>query len=109
MFVLLKVAPGVQNGNVVTFDDSQNLWVTANSSEQLIGIVNGTPDENSEVPIIFSGVAWVKASRDIPTQGGFMKVENAGVYTSQTSQFGLISPAPEGTTRPAGELVMVTL
>jgi len=117
MFTRLKVNESLQVGAVVSFDATSQDWVDATDISALVGIVKTAPsqaegDDFFTAEITFSGLAYAKASRNIPAEGGMMAVESGGVYVGAVSDAcGAVAPAPYSATAPrlAGELVMVHL
>ena len=117
MFTRLKVNESLQVGTAVSFDTTSQSWILATDISALVGIVTTAPsqaegDDFFTSEIIFSGLAYAKASRDIPAEGGMMAVEAGGVYVGNVSDAcGVVAPIPFDVTTPrlAGELVMVHL
>ena len=117
MFVKVRVNSSLKIGDVVSFDTTSQLWTTASDLSALVGILRTAPaqaegDDFFTAEIVFSGLAYAKASRDIPAEGGMMAVESGGVYAGAVSSAcGVVAPSPYNATAPrlAGELVMVHL
>lgn len=117
MFSTVKVNSSLNIGDVVSFDTTSQLWTAASDLSMLIGILRSAPskvegDDFFTSEIVFSGLAYAKASRDIPAEGGMMTVESGGVYVGTVSDAcGAVAPAPYNATAPrlAGDLVMVHL
>lgn len=117
MFSTVKVNSSLNIGDVVSFDSTSQLWAPASGLSVLVGILRSAPmqgeDEDfSTAEVVFSGLAYAKASRDIPADGGMMSVESGGVYVAPVSEScGVIAPVVYNVTAPrlAGELVMVHL
>ena len=117
MYTRLKVSENLQVGTVVSFNTTSQGWVDATDISALVGIVKTAPsqaegDDFWTAEIVFSGLAYAKASRDIPAEGGMMAVESGGVYAGAvSSDCGVVAPSPYNATAPrlAGELVMVHL
>ena len=117
MYTRLKVSESLQVGAVVSFNTTSQGWVDAADISALVGIVKTAPsqvegDDFWTAEIIFSGLAYAKASRDIPAEGGMMAIESGGVYAGAVSAAcGVVAPIPFDVTTPrlAGDLVMVHL
>jgi len=117
MYTRLKVSESLEAGAVVSFDASSQSWIDATDISALVGIVKTVPsqaegDDFYTSEIVFSGLAYAKASRGIPAEGGMMAVESGGVYAGAVAAAcGVIAPQPYNgaTPRLAGELVLVHL
>lgn len=117
MFVKVKVNSSLNIGDVVSFDSASQSWVAASDLSVLVGILRTAPaqaegDDFWTAEVVFSGVVYAKASRDIPADGGMMSVESGGVYVGTVSEScGAVAPVPYNVTAPrlAGHLVMVHL
>jgi len=117
MFVKVKTNSSLNIGDVVSFDASSQLWTAAIDLSELVGILRTAPAQAegemfSTAEVVFSGLAYAKASRDIPADGGMMSIESGGVYVGTVSDAcGAVAPSPYNATAPrvAGELVMVHL
>ena len=117
MFVKVKVNPTLAPGDVVSFDPTSQLWTTASDLSVLVGILRTAPaqaegDDFSTAEVVFSGVVYAKAARDIPADGGMMSIEAGGVCVGSVSDAcGAVAPSPYNATAPrlAGGLVMVHL
>lgn len=118
MFTRLKIDQNISVGTVVYFNTTNSSWMQAEDLSTLIGIVKTTPtqaegDDFYTAEIQFAGHAYALASRDIPSEGGMLTVENGGVYatTPQNQSCGIIAPLPYNDTssRATGSLVLVEL
>ena len=112
MWVTVKVNSSVIVGECVAWDGSQ--YSHASSLATPLGVVIEAPtldDDTSEyyAPVQFAGIAWAKASRDIPNEGGELMVESGGVYVDNNANgAGIIAPLPKGqSTRVSNDLVMI--
>lgn len=117
MFVKVKVDYSLNIGDVVLFDSASQSWTIADDISVLVGILRTAPhqaegDDFSTAEVVFSGVVYAKASRNISAEGGMLVVESGGVYAGTVSDAcGLVAPQPYNisTARLAGDLVMVHL
>jgi hypothetical protein len=117
MFVKVRVDASLSTGDVVSFDSASQSWTPAVDLSALVGILRTAPaqvegEDFSTAEVVFSGLAYARASRDIPAEGGMMSIESGGVYVAPVSDAcGAVAPAPYNATapRPAGDLVMVHL
>lgn len=113
MFVSVKVPQNISVGDAVTYDSTSQTFTQATATSTLMGVVveSASQDEDGHyyAPVTFAGIAWARASRDIPNEGGVLNVESGGVYVdSSSSSNSIISPLPKGSnSRLAGELVMI--
>lgn len=117
MFVRVKVDSSLSVGDAVSFDATAQSWALAVDLSALVGVLRTKPiqaedDDYSTAEVVFSGLAYARATRDIPAEGGMMSIEAGGVYVGAASDAcGVIAPAPYNAAAPrlAGELVMVHL
>ena len=113
MFVSVKVPQNISVGDIVSYDSTTQLFTQASSAATLMGVIveSTTQDEDGHyyAPVTFAGIAWARASRDIPDEGGVLNVESGGVYVdSSSSSNSIISPLPKGSnSRLVGELIMI--
>ena len=90
MFVKVKINPSLSAGDVVSFDTATQLWTSASNLSVLVGILRTAPiqaegDDFSTAEVVFSGIIYARASRDIPAEGGMMTVEAGGIYVGTVS------------------------
>lgn len=116
MFCVVKLSGDLPLGTVVQFDTVNNVWTTATSHNDLIGVISQAPQQNEDdltwwAHVVFSGVTQALASQAIPDQGGELNVSNGAVFVDNTVDgCGIIAPLARGQeTRNAGDLVMVHL
>jgi len=101
MYVTVKCNQSLTVGQVVAYSSSSDQWEIASSISEEISVVKSTPenngtDDNPEYvcKITISGPVFCYASRDIPTQGGQLNIENGKVFVdnSLTESPGFIAP-----------------
>ena len=114
--VLVRVSENSSEGSVLCFDETNSTWIEAIDDSKAFGVLIESPfqDEvNSEIfwgKIVFNGITYAKASRDIPDCGGFLQVESGKVFVTQTKKNSLILPnVKEKPLRVSNELVMIRL
>jgi hypothetical protein len=124
MFSVVKVEQNLKAGDVVSFDQEKNTFNLSNSLATPLGVLSEDPQkahifnlETQQIeeqdyyvaPVSFAGIAFAKASRDIPDEGGELMVENGMVYVdNEANGAGIICPLPyDQEKRLAGSLVMV--
>ena len=114
--VLVKVSENLSEGDVLCFDENNSLWVQAIDDSKVFGVLIETPFQDESNPevfwgkIVFNGITYAKASRDIPDCGGFLEIENGKVFVTQTKKNSLILPnVKELPLRISNELVMIRL
>lgn len=115
MFIKCSVDQSLNIGDVVQYDAVNSKWVALSAPSNPWGVVVSAPvadeTEGSSLYLArvqFAGECFVKASRNIPDQGGALEVEAGGVYVDTSGDCGLVSPKPyNGTTRQANDLVLV--
>jgi hypothetical protein len=115
MFVIVPIESNFTAGSVLKYNGTSQKWALATTDAKPVGIldeVTGDSDTGWFGRVIFAGVAFAVASRDIPNEGGWLEVENGQVYvnSASTDQCGIIAPLPQGqSARVAGDLVMIHL
>lgn len=116
MFVKCSVESTLIVGDLVQYDSASSKWIAlTSSSASPWGVVVSTPiadeTEGSSLYLArvqFAGACLVKASRDIPDEGGSLAVESGGVYVDASGDCGLVAPKSYSSLRRiAGDLVMV--
>ena len=124
MFSTVKVQAGLVAGDVVAWDASTNTFNKTSSLATPLGVLTEDAQEAQlfdvetqqpvpqgfhVAPVSFAGVAFARASRDIPLEGGELMVEEGGVYVDNSADgMGIICPLPfDQEPKKAGELVMV--
>ena len=114
MFSIVKVHQSILKGDVVSWNETDQMFVLATSQHAPLGVADSdsyTIDgiTGNYAPIIFAGLAQAKASRDIPIEGGEMQIENGSVYVDNNANGnGIICPIPyDQTAKQAGDLVLV--
>lgn len=124
MFSVVKVKSGLLAGDVVAWDESQQLFDKTNSQATPLGVLSEDAQEAQifdvetqqpvlqgfhVAPVSFAGIAFARASRDIPVEGGELQVEEGGVYVDNNADGpGIVCPLPyDQSSRLAGDLVMV--
>lgn len=124
MFSVVKVEPTLKAGDVVAFDPTTQTFNLSSSLATPLGVLSEDAQEatvfNVETqepegqgyyvaPVSFAGIALAKASRDIPSEGGELMVENGMVYVDNDANgAGIVCPLPhDQEPRLAGQLVMV--
>lgn len=114
MFVRVKVESNLPVGSIVSYNSASDCWGLASDNSEMFGIIEETPQQEGEVwwaAVRFGGVSWALADRDIPNQGGFMRVLNGKVYASATDySSGVIAPNdPDAPNRVINDSVLVYL
>lgn len=116
MFVKVKLSGNLALGTVVSYDSTNSNWTTAVNDNDLIGVVNQAPVQDSETQeywalVVFAGLANALADRAIPDQGGELCVLNGKVFVDNSMDgCGIIAPKPRDLpSRVANDLVMVHL
>lgn len=116
MFCIVKLSGNLAVGTVVQYDTVNAQWTTATSHSDMIGVVNGTAQQNEDdqtwwARVVFAGVAEALAGQAIPDEGGELNVSNGKVFVDNTADgCGIIAPIARGqATRIANDLVMVHL
>lgn len=115
MFVKVKLNAGHPLGTVVAYNADTGCWDIATDNSAMFGAVEETPEQDDTgawwAVVRFGGVAMALADRDIPAEGGFMRVLNGKVYASSTDySSGVIAPLPRSeVARTAGDLILVYL
>lgn len=124
MFSVVKVEPTLKAGDVVAFDPATQTFNLSSSLATPLGVLSEDAQEANIfdletqtyvgqgyhiAPVSFAGIAFAKASRDIPDEGGELMVENGMVYVdNEANGAGIICPLPyDQEKRLAGSLVMV--
>jgi len=117
MFIKCYVENTVELGDIVEYDPVNGNWRHLTSSESHpwgVIVTNPVQDEDNQEKYLskiqFSGVCLAKASRDIPDSGGHLSVEPGGVYVSESSSCGLVSPnSYNGEDRLSSNLILVNI
>lgn len=124
MFSVVKVEENLKSGDVVAFDQTTQTFNLSSSLATPLGVLSEDAQEAQEfdvetqtyvglgyyiAPVSFAGIGFAKASRDIPSEGGELMVENGMVYVDNNADgAGIICPLPhDQESRLAGDLVMV--
>lgn len=115
MFVQVRVNQNVNIGDVVSYNSESSQFEQTTNSSQIVGVVSESAflseDNFYYANVIFAGICFAKASRDIADEGGKIGVESGGIYVDNNSDnLGIVSPLPKGgATRVQNDLVMVFL
>ena len=116
MYSVVKTNQNVKIGDVVSFNPTSQSFEIASTHSTLIGVANSDADtiegqEGFYASVVFAGVCFAKASREIAREGGLLEVENGKVYIDNTqSGCGIISPTPYNqATKQADDLVLIHL
>ena len=116
MFCIVKLSESLEVGTVVQYDTSISKWTTAISHQDTIGVVNQPAQQDEEnqewwAQVVFAGVAYALADRDIPDQGGKLNVSNGKVFVDNVSGGnGIIGPIARGqSSRSTNNLVLVDI
>ena len=99
MFIYVKVENSAIKGSVVIYSETEGLYVKANSTLGLFGVVRDDPVANAEgnfiAPVVFRGYVEAKCSQDIPAQGGIINVLNGEIYIDNSNScISFIPPRP---------------
>ena len=88
-YIKLIVESNVVAGDIVSFNNINNKWEKANTTNEIIGLVCSKPEigelGSHEAYISFSGVLEAIAFQDIPLKGGTLGVNSGKVYVSEES------------------------
>ena len=116
MFCIVKLSENLEVGTIVQYDAVNSVWATATNHNDLIGVINQSPqqsegDQSWWAQVVFAGVTYALASQTIPDQGGELNVSNGKVFVDNTADScGIVAPIARGqSTRNAGDLVMIHL
>lgn len=116
-WIKLKCSNNILRGDVISYDTLLDIYTLANNMNSPIYVAMNDAEQDSEnvgvyyVKAKIQGQIEAKAARDIIDQGGFIGVENGGVYVDNSmSSCGIIWNNFIGASaRVAGDLVTVTL
>ena len=117
MWIRVVTNSDIKAGDVLSFDESLNLWAKAANILAPIGVARNDAslrtDSTTEyvVEIVMQGQVLANSSRSIQAQGGRMNVENGAVYVDNNADHvGIIAPNILDTPpRLAGELVTIVI
>jgi len=115
MFIKCSVDQTLSVGDLVSYDSSNAKWVELTAPVTPWGVVVSEPvadaTEGSSLYLArvqFAGDCYVKASRNIPDEGGPLETEAGGVYVDANGDCGLIAPKSyNAASRVANDLVLV--
>lgn len=114
MYSVVKTSDNIRIGDVVSFNQTSQQFEIALNHSTIIGVANSDAETiegetGYYASIVFAGVAFAKASREIQREGGNLQVENGKVYIDNAHDgCGIISPTPYNqTTKQADDLVLV--
>ena len=116
-WIKLKCASNILKGDVLAYDANSNYYIKASNMNTPIYVAMNDAIENANAPGTYyvkgqvQGQVLAKASRDIVENGGFIAVENGGVYVDNNmSSCGIIwHNFIDASPRVAGDLVTITL
>lgn len=115
-YIVVKVLETSHKGDVLSFDDNLLKWTSAQNNSRMIGILLEEPlQDETDLDtywgkIVFSGITYAKASRQIPDCGGFLDIENGKVFTSAIKSNNLILPnTKDHQSRDVNDMVMISL
>tara|TARA_B100001059_G_scaffold65676_1_gene62027 strand:+ start:432 stop:794 length:363 start_codon:yes stop_codon:yes gene_type:complete len=101
MWIKVYCNENVLKGDIVSYNEETSLWEKASSMSTPVGVakedaVTRIDLNNNErwcCKMVVSGDCYARASRDIPDQGGELKIENGGAYVDNSSDScGIIYP-----------------
>lgn len=117
MWIKVYCSEDIVKGDVLSFNEASQLWEKTSTMASPIGVAKEDATSREDLnnnqrwacKMSSSGDCYAKASRDIPNQGGELKIENGKVYVDNSADAcGIIYPnfidKPQ---RVADELVMI--
>ena len=115
-YIIVKVLETSSKGDVLSFNDSLLKWTSAQNNSKMIGVLLEEPSQDETDldiywgKIVFNGIAYAKASRQIPDSGGFLDIENGKVFTIASKSNNLILPnTKDQPLRDINDMVMISL
>jgi|11_taG_2_1085331.scaffolds.fasta_scaffold43119_2 hypothetical protein len=115
-YIAVRVLEASRKGDILSFDDNLLKWTIAQNNSKMIGVLLEDPLQDETDPniywgkIVFNGIAYVKASRQIPDCGGFLDIEDGKVFTTESANRNLILPnTKDQSLRDINDMVMILI